>query len=92
MRRTFDFLGLTRPKGAPRPRLREVVVGSVGLFFALFGGSLVAGTLEAGNAAPVWIGGALIVLGVGCWITEGIFAARANAAGRPRSPDGERPS
>lgn len=68
----------------------SAVIGGVGLFFVLTGGSVIAGNVEAGSPAAVWIGGALIVVGVACWVVEGVLSSDRQAAARlsSRSPIG----
>ncbi|OIH96217.1 hypothetical protein BIU90_00175 [Curtobacterium sp. MCBA15_001] len=59
----------------------SAVIGGVGLFFVLTGGSVIAGNVEAGGVAAIWIGGTLIVVGLACWIVEGVLSARATDGG-----------
>jgi len=77
MRRAFDFLGLTRAKGSPRPKLLTAFIGGIGLFLILFGGAMIGGNVEAGQPAAIWIGTALIVVGLVCWVIEAVLASRA---------------
>lgn len=42
----------------------SAIVGGVGLFFVLIGGSVIAGNVEVRSPAAIWIGGALIVVGL----------------------------
>lgn len=84
MRRVLDFLGITWARDAPRPKMRSAVIGGVGLFFVLCGVAVIAGNGEAGSPAAIWIGGALIVVGLACWIVEGIVSSRATRGGRSR--------
>jgi hypothetical protein len=44
----------------------SAIIGGVGRFFVITGGSVIAGNVEAGSSAAIWIGGALIVVGVAC--------------------------
>ncbi|MDM7893051.1 hypothetical protein [Curtobacterium caseinilyticum] len=81
MRRVLDFLGFTRAKGSPRPKMLSAVINGVGLFFVLTGGSVIAGNVEAGSPAAIWIGGALIVVGVACWVVEGVLSSRTTGGG-----------
>ena len=82
MRRVLDFLGITRAKGSPRPKLLTAVVGGFGVFFVIFGGAVIAGNVEFGHPTPIWIGGALIVIGLVCWIVEGVLSSRTAGGGR----------
>jgi len=59
----------------------SVVIGGVGLFFVLTGGSVIAGNVEAGRSAAIWIGGALIVVGLACWIVESVLSDRTTGSG-----------
>jgi hypothetical protein len=59
----------------------SMVIGGVGLFFVLTGGSVIAGNVEAGSSAAIWIGGALIVVGLACWIVEGVLSNRTTGSG-----------
>lgn len=81
MRRVLDFLGITRAKGSPRPKMLSAVIGGVGLFFVLIGGSVIAGNIEADSTAAIWIGGALIVVGLACWVVEGVLSSRTTGGG-----------
>jgi amino acid transporter len=91
MRRVFDFLGLTRPAGAPRPKLRDAVLSGVVMFLVVLGVAVIAGNAADGDAALIWFGIALIVLGVGCWVVGGLVFARASAAHPSRRPDDDQP-
>jgi drug/metabolite transporter (DMT)-like permease len=84
MRRVLDFLGITRAKESPRPKMLSAVIGGVGLFFVLTGGSVIAGNVEAGSPAAICIGGALIVVGVACWVVEGVLSSRTTGGGPSR--------
>ncbi|WP_146243298.1 hypothetical protein [Curtobacterium sp. MCBD17_021] len=77
MRREFDSLGLPRPEGAGRSRVRAALVGGVGLFLVLLGTGLFAGTAATDQPIPVWIVIVLIAIGVGCWVVEGLLKARS---------------
>ncbi|PYY38998.1 hypothetical protein DEJ32_10010 [Curtobacterium sp. MCPF17_046] len=77
MRHEFDSLGLPRPEGAGRFKVRAALVGGAGLFFVLLGTSLFAGTAATDQPIPVWIVIVLIAVGVGCWVVEGLFRARS---------------
>lgn len=92
MRRVFDFLGLTRPAGSPRPKLRDAVLSGVVMFFVVLGVAVIAGNAASGKAAPIWIGSVLILLGVGCWIAGALLSARTKGTGLPRRPDDDRTS
>jgi hypothetical protein len=81
MRRVLNCLGIARAKGSPRPKLLNAVIGGVGLFFVLTGGSVIAGTVEAGSSAAARIGDALIVVGLACWIAEGVLSSRTTGGG-----------
>ncbi|MET3637565.1 hypothetical protein [Curtobacterium oceanosedimentum] len=59
----------------------SAVIGGVGLFFVLTGGSVIAGNVEAGSSAAIWIGGALIVLGLACWMVESVLGSRTKGGG-----------
>lgn len=81
MRRALDFLGITRAKDSPRPKLLTAVIGGFGLFLIIFGGAVIAGNVEAGRSIPIWIGSALIVIGLTCWIVEAVLASRGAGGG-----------
>ena len=77
MRREFNSLGLPRPEGAGRFKVRAALVGGVGLFLVLLGPSLFAGTAATDRPIPVWIVIVFIAVGVGCWVVEGLLKARS---------------
>jgi hypothetical protein len=77
MRREYNSLGLPRPEGAGRSTVRAALVGGAGLFLVLLGTSLFVGTAGTDRPIPVWIVIVLIVVGVGCWVVEGLFRARS---------------
>lgn len=81
MRRVLDFLGITRAAGSPRPKMLSAIIGGVGLFFVLTGGSVIAGNVEVGSPAATWIGGALIVMGLACGIVEGVLGSWRTGSG-----------
>ncbi|QQD76377.1 hypothetical protein I8920_00945 [Curtobacterium sp. YC1] len=81
MRRVLDFFGIARAEGSPRPKMLSAIIGGVGLFFVLTGGSVIAGNVKAGNPAAIWIGGALIVMGLACWVVEGVLGSRTTGVG-----------
>ncbi|WP_267421016.1 MULTISPECIES: hypothetical protein [unclassified Curtobacterium] len=81
MRRALDFLGITRAKGSPRPKLLTAVIGGFGLFLVIFGGAVIAGNMDAGRPTPIWIGSALILVGLACWIVEGVLSSRTTGSG-----------
>lgn len=76
MRRDFDLLGLPRPEGAGCSKLRAAFFGGAGLFLVLLGIGLFAGTASTDQPIPGWIVIVLIVIGVSCWVVEGLFNAR----------------
>ncbi|WIB61866.1 hypothetical protein DEJ13_08545 [Curtobacterium sp. MCLR17_007] len=84
MRRVLDFLGITRPRGTPRPKLITAIVGGVGLFLVLYGIAVWAGNAATSTGASVWIGVALIVVGLACWVVEGVLGARTKGQEPPR--------
>ena len=73
MRRTLDLLGITRPRGAPRPKLLSVLTAGVTMFLVTFGIAEIARNVTVGNAGPIWIGSAMIVIGVACWVTGAVL-------------------
>ena len=75
MRRGFNSLGLPRPEGAGRSKVRAAIVGGVGLFLVLLGTSLFAGIAATDQPIPVWI--VIVLIGVGCWVVEGLAKARS---------------
>ncbi len=80
MRRVLDLLGITRAKGLPRPKMLSAIINGVGLVFVLTGGAVLAGNVD-GNAAAIWMGGALIGVGLVCWIVEGVLSSRTTGGG-----------
>ncbi|MBF4577836.1 hypothetical protein [Frondihabitans sp. VKM Ac-2883] len=81
MRRVLDFLGITRAKGSPRPKLLTAIVGGFGLFLVILGGAVIAGNMESGHPTPIWIGGALVAVGLVCWIVEAVLSSRTAGGG-----------
>jgi hypothetical protein len=77
MRRSLDFLGITRIKGAPRPKLVTALVSGLGLFLVLFGIAVVGGIVTVGSSGRIWIGSTMILIGVACWVAEGFMTGRA---------------
>lgn len=84
MRRALNFLGITRAKGSPRPKLLTALVGGFGLSLVIFGGAVIAGNVETGHPFAIWIGGALIAVGLLCWIVEGVLSSRTTGGGPSR--------
>jgi hypothetical protein len=62
----------------------NAIIDGVGLFFVLTGGSVIAGNVEAGTSTAIWTGGALIVVGLACWIVEGVLSSRTTGSGPSR--------